>query len=112
MQEELKARLHPRWVGGEAGYVYSVICEGKLLVERSRDPECDVARALVVQGIIGKLSLCDGKTGKPRTIIDIERAAKLTVEEAAGAPRFRKYRERGGSEGYSPEEAVAGKEAA
>jgi hypothetical protein len=110
MQKELKARLHPRWVGGEAGYVYSVICEGKLLVERSRDPECDAARALVVQGITGKLSLCDGKTGKPRTIIDIERAAKLTVE--AGAPRFRKYRERGGSEGYSPEQAVAGKEAA
>jgi hypothetical protein len=85
MQEELKARLHPHWVGGEAGYVYSVICEGKLLVERSRDPECDAARALVVQGIIGRLSLCDGKTGKPRTIIDIERAAKLTVEAAAGA---------------------------
>ena len=112
MREELKARLHPHWVGGEAGYVYSVIYDGKLLVERSCDPECDAARALVLQGIAGKLSLCDGKTGKPRTIIDIERAAKLTVEEAAGAPRFRKYRERGGSEGYSPEEAVAGKEAA
>ena len=112
MQEELKARLHPHWVGGEAGYVYSVICEGKLLVERSRDPECDAARALVVQGITGKLSLCDGKTGKPRTIIDIEGAAKLTVEEAAGAPCFRKYRERGGSEGYSREEAVAGRQAA
>ena len=112
MQEELKARLHPHWVGGEAGYVYSVICEGKLLVERSRDPECDAARALVVQGIIGRLSLCDGKTGKPRTIIDIEGAAKLTVEAAAGAPRFRKYRERGGCEGYSPQEAMAGREAA
>jgi hypothetical protein len=49
MQEELKARLHPHWVGGEAGYVYSVICEGKLLVERSRDPECDAARALVAE---------------------------------------------------------------
>ena len=65
-----------------------------------------------MQGIIGKLSLCDGKTGKPRTIIDIEGAAKLTVEAAAGAPRFRKYRERGGSEGYSREEAVGGRQAA
>ena len=99
MQTVLKARLHPHWVGGEAGYVYSVICEGKLLVERSRDPECDAARALVARGITGKLSLCDGKTGRLRTVLDIERAAKLTVEEAAGAPRFKKYRERGGNEG-------------
>ena len=112
MQKVLKARLHPHWVGGEAGYVYSVIYDGKLLVERSRDPECDAARALVARGITGKLSLCDGKTGKPRTMIDVEKAAKLTVEEAAGAPRFRKYRERGGSEGYSREEAVTGMEAA
>jgi hypothetical protein len=40
MQEDFKARLHPHWVGGETGYVYSVICDGKLLVERSRNPEC------------------------------------------------------------------------
>ena len=57
MEEELKARLHPHWVGGEAGYVYSVICGGKILVERSRDPECDAARALVVQGIIGNYAM-------------------------------------------------------
>jgi hypothetical protein len=112
MQRVLKARLHPHWVGGEAGYVYSVICDGKLLVERSRDPECDAARALVAQGITGKLSLCDGKTGKPRTMIDVEKAAKLTVEEAAGAPRFRRHRKRGGSEGYGREETVTGMEAA
>jgi hypothetical protein len=112
MQRTLKARLHPHWVGGEAGYVYSVICDGKLLVERSRDPECDVARVLLARGITGKLSLCDGKTGKPRTVIDVEKAAKLTVEEAADAPRFRKYRERRGSEGYSREEAVIRMEAA
>ena len=99
----MRARLHPHWVGGEVGYVYSVIYDGKLLVERSRDPECDAARALVAHGITGKLTMCDGKTGKPRTIIDIERAAKLTAEETGGAARFRKYRERGGSEGDSPE---------
>ena len=68
MQKTLKARLHPHWVGGEAGYVHSVLCNGKLLVERSRDPECDAARALLARGIT-KLSLCDGKTGKPRTML-------------------------------------------
>lgn len=84
-----KARLHPIRVGGKAGYVYSDICEGKLLVDRSRDPEHDAARALLAKGITGKLCLCDGKTGVPRTIIDIKGAAELTVKE--GPLRFVAY---------------------
>jgi len=63
----LKARLHPHWTG--SGYRYSVLFQGELLLERSRDPECDAARALEARGITGKLTLCDGKTGIPRTII-------------------------------------------
>ena len=59
----MKARLHPIWVGGRDGYRYSVMFDGKLLVERSRDPECDAARALLAQGITGKLTMCDGETG-------------------------------------------------
>jgi hypothetical protein len=97
----MKARLHPKWVGGRDGYRYSVLFDGKLIVDQSRDPECDAARALLAQGITGKLTLCDGKTGVPRIVIDIEKAARLTVEETGGLPRFKKYRERGGSEGYS-----------
>ena len=77
----IKARLHPIWAGGKAGYLYSVILDGKLLIERSRDPECDAARALHAMGLTGKLTLLDGKTGIPRTVVDIERAAKLTVRE-------------------------------
>ena len=88
----LKARLHPLWVGGRTGYVYSVLFEGELLVERSRDPECDAARALVAKGITGKLTLLDGKTGKPRTIINIEKAAGLCVKE--GPLRFTAYESR------------------
>ena len=76
---EHKARLHPIWVGGRAGYVYRVIHDGKLLVDRSRDPECDAARALFARGITGRLVMCDGKTGIPRTVINIEKAAKLTA---------------------------------
>jgi hypothetical protein len=79
----LKARLHPL-----PNRRYSVILDGKLLVEGSRDPECDGARALAARGITGKLTLCDGKTGRPRTVIDIERAAKLKVEEGPYGPRF------------------------
>ena len=104
----LTARLHPKWVGGRDGYRYSVICRGELIVDRSRDPECDAARALLARGITGKLTMLDGKTGRPRTIVDIEKTAKLTVEETGSVPRFRKYRERGGSEAHSPEEAAPG----
>jgi hypothetical protein len=87
----LKTRLHPIWVP-KVGYRYSVIFRGKLLVERSRDPECDTARALLAKGFTGKFALLDGKTGKPRTIIDIEKAARLTTEEGPRGPRFVKYR--------------------
>jgi hypothetical protein len=83
----VKARLHPLGCGR-----YSVLFDGKLLVEASRDPECDAARALLSRGYTGSLHMLDGKTGLPRTIIDIERAAKLTAEETANGPRFRRFR--------------------
>ena len=101
-----KARLHPHWVAGNAGYVYSVIHDGKLLVDRSRDPECDAARALVAQGFTGSLTICDGKTGIPRTIVNIEKAAKLRVaEESLRGLRFRS--DGGAISPPSPEEAAA-----
>lgn len=78
------ARLHPN----KRGDRYSVIYRGKLLVANSRDPECDAARALGGLGVTGKLTMLDGKTGKPRTILDIAAAAKLTVEEGPYGPRF------------------------
>jgi hypothetical protein len=40
---------------------YSV---AELLVSRSRNPECDAARAFLAKGIMGKLTTLDGKTGK------------------------------------------------
>ncbi len=76
----MRAWLHPHWAGGEAGYVYSVICEGKLLVEHSRDPECDAARALIAKGITGKLTMLDGKTGVPRTIHRIRLPSRVPGE--------------------------------
>jgi hypothetical protein len=87
----LTARLHaikPK----KGGEVYSVIFRGKLLVDRSSDPECEAARALLAQGITGKLTMLDGKTGRRRTIIDIEKAARLCVKE--GPLRFARYESR------------------
>ena len=101
----MKARLHPNWVGGEGGYVYSVVYDGKLLVDCSRDPECDAARALIAKGITGKLTLCDGKTGIPRTIIDIEKAANLRVaDESRKGLRFRI--QRGATEAHRPDSSA------
>ena len=101
----MKARLHPHWIGGRTGYVYSVICEGQLLVERSRDPECDAARALLAKGITGNLTMLDGKTGVPRTIISVEKAAQRTCTEGPHGPRFKTVP----NAGSSPEEESSGR---
>ena len=92
IERRASARLHPLWIGGSTGYAYSVICRGELIVDRSRDPECDAARALLAKGITGTLTMLDGKTGVPRAVIDIERTARLTTEEGPWGPRFVKYR--------------------
>ena len=89
--QRLHARLHPHWCGGRDGYRYSVILRGECIVSRSRDPETDAARALLTKGITGRFTLLDGKTGRPRTLINIEKAAKLvTTEENRSGLRFRK----------------------
>jgi hypothetical protein len=102
----LKARLHPIWIP-KVGYRWSVVFRRKLLVGRSRDPECDAARALLAKGFTGKLTLLDGKTGKPRTIIDIERAARLRTEEGPRGPRFVKYRKSIVDRSYAAETKTA-----
>jgi hypothetical protein len=45
VSQSLRARLHPLGNGR-----YSVLFDGKLLVEGSRDPECGAARALLARG--------------------------------------------------------------
>ena len=47
-----KAQLHPKWT--KNGYRYAVLFCGHLIVENSRDPEHDAARALVAMGLAGK----------------------------------------------------------
>ena len=103
------ARLHPL-KSKNGRQLYSVVFRGKLLVERSCDPECDAARALLVRGVTGSLYLSDAGgfsvtkkrerwgvrylyTPRPpilRTILDIEKAATLRSVETGNAPRFRR----------------------
>ena len=88
----LTAELFPLWKPGEP-YTnnYNVVFDGDLIVER-RDPETDLARALQARGYSGTVIMLDGNTGKPRTLINIEKAEKVTAVEAGSGPRFQKYR--------------------
>ena len=81
IERRASARLHPLWIGGSTGYAYSVIWRGELIVNRSHDPECDAARALLARGYTGTITMLDGKTGTPRSIINIEKAARHRVSE-------------------------------
>ena len=88
------------------GNRFNVIFEGELVLEGVRDPECDLARVLVARGYSGLVTMLDGNTGKPGTVINIEKAAKLTVVEGPNGPKFVKYGPQTVLESpYIPEEA-------
>src|SRR5262249_28483886 len=71
------ARIQSR----QAGRRWDVEFEGEVLVRGSKDAECDLARALLAKGISGTVTVLDGASGRPRCIVNIEAAAKLTVRE-------------------------------
>lgn len=88
------AHLYPVWVGGRAGYKFDVHFDEEVIVSRSLDAEHDAARALLKRGISGILTILDGKTHKPRTLIDIVKAARWSLtEESRDGFRLRKWRE-------------------
>jgi hypothetical protein len=73
-------------------YAYDVLLGREIIVSDSRDPEMDLARALLSRGIKGEVTVLDGRTGKARTLVNIEKAAKLRVtEEDRDGLRYRKY---------------------
>jgi hypothetical protein len=63
-------------------YLYDVTFEGETIVVGSRSPECDAARVLLDRGFTGPLAILDANTGKHRTTVNIEAAAKVTVIES------------------------------
>ena len=56
-----------------------MVFDGEIIVSDSRDPEHDLARALLARGIKGKVTLHDGCARKPRTVVNIEKAAPWCV---------------------------------
>ena len=76
----LKAYLHPKKKPNDRHwYAYDVVFDGEIIVTDSRDPEHDLARALLARGIKGNVTLHDGPTRKPRTVVNIEKAAPWCV---------------------------------
>jgi hypothetical protein len=78
----LKANRPPKGRTRRDWYLYDVVFDHRTIVAGSRDPETDMARVLFARGIVGKITLIDAKTGEPRTVVDIEKAAKITIEDS------------------------------
>ena len=86
-------KLLPIWAGGKSGYLYNITLDGDLIVERSRDPECDLARILLSRGVTGIVMIHDGNTGRPRTQVNVDKMATLRARDDRRQLGFEKYRE-------------------
>ena len=94
-QRTLRAILTPKKAahpGSDRGnlYTYDVSVHGETIVTDARDPEHEAARALRARGIFGKLQIFDA-TGRHRTTVNIEAAAKMTVSEGRRGLTLRKW---------------------
>src|SRR6185295_12170229 len=67
------------------GAATPVSIDGLRIVEDSRDPECDAARALLARNITGVVKLLDANTGAHRSTVNIDKAARLrTYDDSRG----------------------------
>ena len=88
----IDVELRAEWVRN-VGYRYDVLLDGDTIVRQSRDPEHEAARVLHARGLRGQFRTIDFNTGRPRMILDIEKAANLrTIERNAGGPTVEPYR--------------------
>ncbi len=86
------ARRTPPKTGRRHVYLYDVEVDGELLVERSADPACDLARVLKERGVTGHVKVVDER-GVHRYTVNIDKAALLTVRETAKeGPRFVRWK--------------------
>jgi hypothetical protein len=89
--------------GRKHAYLYDITLDGETIVSDSADPEYDFARALLARGVTGIAETINSITGRPRSRINIDAAAQLTVDDSSSnGPRFAKWRP------YYPRETVDG----
>src|SRR5262245_58911759 len=79
---------------GERGQRYRVIYDGAVLIESSRNPEFDAGRMLLVRGITGQVEICRPGASFPAMRLDIEKGARLTVDDGDEGLRFVRWRPR------------------
>ena len=65
----------------ERWYLYDVMLDSKIVVSDSHDPECELARALLSRGITGIAEVIDDETGRTRSRVNIEAAARITARD-------------------------------
>jgi len=86
--------IEPRGLG-DSGHRYRVIHNGVTLIESTKNPEFDAARALLAKGITGRLEIWRQGASDRAILLDIRRAAELTVEDGDKAgPRFTRWQPR------------------
>jgi hypothetical protein len=96
----LIARRTPPKTGRRHVYLYDVEFDGELVVTNSAEPACAMARVLLARGITGNILMIDGKAGRPRYTVNIEKAARLTDRETAReGPRFVRWKPLKGGDG-------------
>jgi hypothetical protein len=66
---------------GARGQRYRVTHNGVTLIERTKNPEFDAARALLALGLVGQVEVWRPGASSPAMRLDIEKGARLTVEE-------------------------------
>ena len=83
--------VEPTWVG-QSGLRTRVWYGGTVLIEATKVPAHDAARALLELGVTGRCEMWRCGNRHPDANFDIERAAKLTVEETSrGGLRVRSW---------------------
>ena len=77
----------------DRGRKWNVEFDGELIVENSKDPECDTARALLARGITGKVEVIDADTGMLGSPSTSRSYPSSKIEEGPHGPRFVKIRQ-------------------
>jgi len=73
------------------GPLYAARFEGEEILSRSIEPFLDGCRILKARGLSGPVELWDEIRPFPRMRSTIEAAARLTVQEGNGGPKFRRW---------------------
>ena len=80
---------------GGRGQRYRVTHNGVTLIESTKNPEFDSARALLARAIVGQVEVWRHGASFPAMRFDVEKTAKLTIEDGdRSGPRFTRWQPR------------------